>query len=223
MFTDLVLPAGVYGTAFSGSNWNNGEKCGACMEITGPNGVTIKAMVSQPPFPIIPPPIHHTNTPFIQCTPREDFDLILREKKLLIIREKVVDQCPECDLGHLDIFADGFSQLAPTPGIINTSYRFTTCDISSPLVLHNKTGTSPYWFSIQVLNTSEPVANLEVSTDGGNTWLPTARQPYNFFENPAGFRTDRVMVKVTSETGKVVVVDGVGMDSDAKFTGPSNF
>lgn len=45
-FVSYSLPAGIYGTAFSGSNWNLAANCGACIEVTGPNGKKIKTMVS---------------------------------------------------------------------------------------------------------------------------------------------------------------------------------
>ena len=43
------LPSGLYGTAFSGSAWNNAAECGSCLEVTGPNG-KINVMVSRPPL-----------------------------------------------------------------------------------------------------------------------------------------------------------------------------
>lgn len=44
-FTTLTLPQGMFGTAFSGQAWEESGVCGACLEVTGPNGNTIKAMV----------------------------------------------------------------------------------------------------------------------------------------------------------------------------------
>jgi hypothetical protein len=45
-FTTLSsLPAGIYGTAYSGAVWDNAAECGACIEVVGPSGATIKAMV----------------------------------------------------------------------------------------------------------------------------------------------------------------------------------
>jgi hypothetical protein len=44
-FSTYSLPPGLYGTAFSGSAWQGSGVCGACMEVTGPSGNTIKAMV----------------------------------------------------------------------------------------------------------------------------------------------------------------------------------
>lgn len=40
------IPSGLYGTAFSGSAWNNAAECGSCLEVTGPNG-KIKVMVGR--------------------------------------------------------------------------------------------------------------------------------------------------------------------------------
>lgn len=45
-FSTYTLPSGIYGTAFSGSNWNSAGVCGSCIQVTGPTGKTIKAMVS---------------------------------------------------------------------------------------------------------------------------------------------------------------------------------
>jgi expansin (peptidoglycan-binding protein) len=90
-------------------------------------------------------------------------------------------------------------------------------------VLHNKSGTSANWFSIQVVNANEPVKSVEVSVDGGKTWGKTERKDYNFFENPSGFGKESVDVKITSSTGKTVVVNKVGVTADAQYKAKSNF
>ncbi|KAI0427398.1 carbohydrate-binding module family 63 protein [Xylaria sp. FL1042] len=136
----------------------------------------------------------------------------------------IVDECPECEEGHLDLFENAFDVLSPSSSDpLSTSYTFVDCPISSPLVLHNKSGTSAYWFSMQVVNANEPVSKLEVSTDGGSTWSSTTRQDYNFFENSSGFGTDTVTVRVTSESGSTVVVKNVSVASDSQVTAGSNF
>ncbi|KAK2005132.1 barwin-like endoglucanase [Colletotrichum falcatum] len=136
----------------------------------------------------------------------------------------IVDECPECTKGHLDLFQDTFAQLGSlSDGVISTSYQFVKCGITSPIKLHNKSGTSAYWFSMQVLNHNEPVSTLEVSTDGGSSWKKTTRQPYNFFENSSGFGTDSVDVRVTSESGKTVIVKNVSVKSDSEHNAASNF
>ncbi|KAG9499187.1 hypothetical protein J7337_010005 [Fusarium musae] len=139
------------------------------------------------------------------------------------IKAMIVDQCHECDPGHLDLFPDAFKAVGGTDGIVKTSYKFVECGITTPLVLHNKEGTSANWFSIQVVNANEPVKSVQVSTDGGSTWKRTERKDYNFFENPAGFGKTSVDVKVTSSTGKSVVVKNVGVTAGAQYKASSNF
>ncbi|KAI0143602.1 carbohydrate-binding module family 63 protein [Xylariaceae sp. FL1272] len=136
----------------------------------------------------------------------------------------IVDQCPECDAGHLDLFEDAFDVLSPSSSDpLATSYTFVDCGITSPLVLHNKSGTSAYWFSMQVVNSNEPVAKLEVSIDGGKTWSATTRQDYNFFENSSGFGTSTVDVRLTSGSGSTMTVSSVSVASDSQVTASSNF
>lgn len=60
------IPSGLYGTAFSGSAWNNAAECGSCLEVTGPNG-KIKVMVGRPcsnPVRLAPssPHLHRSST-----------------------------------------------------------------------------------------------------------------------------------------------------------------
>lgn len=140
------------------------------------------------------------------------------------ITAMVVDQCPGCGNNHLDLYPDGFKALAdPSKGIITVDWDFVPCGITDPIVLKNKSGTSKFWFSMQVMNANVAVEKLEVSTDGGKTWQATTRQPYNFFENPSGFGADTMDIKVTSSNGKSVITKGVSIAANSVKTGAGNF
>ncbi|CAI7603273.1 unnamed protein product [Penicillium glandicola] len=139
------------------------------------------------------------------------------------IKAMVVDQCPECESNHLDLFQDAFAELADISlGVIDTTWSFVSCDLDGPLKLKNKEGTSAYWFSMQVVNANEAVTALEVSTDGGSSWQSTTRTYYNFFENSSGFGTSTVDVRITGSSGNTVVVKDVGVDSGSEVTAASN-
>ncbi|KAL2699570.1 hypothetical protein AAEP93_009545 [Penicillium crustosum] len=139
------------------------------------------------------------------------------------IKAMIVDQCPECESNHLDLFQDAFAELSDiSAGIIQTTWSYVSCDLDGPLKLKNKEGTSAYWFSMQVVNANEPVTALEVSTDGGSSWKSTTRTYYNFFENTAGFGTSTVDVRITGASGKTVVVKDVGVSSGNEVTAASN-
>jgi expansin len=73
------------------------------------------------------------------------------------------------------------------------------------------------------MNSNVPVSKLEVSTDNGATWQATERQPYNYFQNAAGFGTSAVDVKVTSTNGGVITVKGVSIEPSKQTKATSNF
>ena len=129
----------------------------------------------------------------------------IKSDKKLLTQEQIVDECPSCDTNHFDLFEDAFGELAETAtGLIDIDWSFTSCDLDGPLKLKNKSGTSEYWFSMQVVNANEPVTKMEVSTDGGSTWQSTTRTYYNYFEQSSGFGTDTVAVRVTGKSGNTV-------------------
>ncbi|KAL4933139.1 putative extracellular cellulase CelA/allergen Asp F7-like [Aspergillus undulatus] len=178
-FTDYTLPSHLTGVAYSGEAWDDAAECGACVEVTGPDGNSVKAMI--------------------------------------------VDKCPECSSTHLDLFESAFTTLASkSEGEIPITYSSVSCSITSPLKLRNKSGTSAYWFSMQVVNANEAVSSLEVSTDGGSTWQSTQRSDYNFFENDAGFGSETVDVRVTGKSGGTVVVKGVSAESGSSVEADGN-
>ncbi|KAI7969123.1 hypothetical protein EIK77_006028 [Talaromyces pinophilus] len=138
---------------------------------------------------------------------------------------QIVNQCPgDCGLNHLDLLPNGFTQLADLKvGRIDVDWEFVKCDISSPLYLSTQSGSSKYWFSMQVVNSNVPVKSLEVSTDGGNTWQPTTRSEYNFFQNASGFGVDYVDVRITSATGETIVVKNANSAGETRTDATSNF
>ncbi|PYI28822.1 hypothetical protein BP00DRAFT_251243 [Aspergillus indologenus CBS 114.80] len=179
-FSGYTIPSGLYGTALGSPRWDNAAQCGSCVQVTGPSGNKIKAMI--------------------------------------------VDECPECDSNHLDLFQTAFAELADiSKGVISIDWEYVDCGITTPIKLNNKSGTSAYWFAMQVENSNEPVTSLEVSTDGGSTWQSTTRSTYNYFENASGFGTDTVDVRVTSESGATITVNNVSVSSGSSVTASSNF
>ncbi|QSZ28691.1 hypothetical protein DSL72_003191 [Monilinia vaccinii-corymbosi] len=140
------------------------------------------------------------------------------------ITAMITDLCPGgCSGYNLDLYPNAFTSLGPlSAGILNVSWEYVRCPITTPLQLHNKEGVSKWWFSIQVVNAAEGVSRVDVSTDRGRTWKPTTRKDYNFFENPSGFGTDRVDVKVTGISGSSVIVRNVAVTQNSIFTARGN-
>ncbi|KAL1690979.1 Non-catalytic module family EXPN protein [Schizophyllum commune] len=137
----------------------------------------------------------------------------------------VVDKCPECEAGHLDLFQDVASKIDAnyaTKGIFDITWEQIDCPVSGNMQFKNKEGTSGYYFALQVRNIVEPVDSLEVSTDGGSSWTSVAREDYNYFTSYSGFG-DQVDVRVTSMSGKQIVQSGVAVSSGTVVEGGSQF
>ncbi|KXT17386.1 hypothetical protein AC579_3859 [Pseudocercospora musae] len=138
---------------------------------------------------------------------------------------KIVDQCPGCGTNHLDLFQDAFTELADaSKGIIDVTWDYVDCPISSALEVHMKEGVSANWFSAQVVNGNKRTADLQVSSDGGSTWTSgLTRQDYNFFELSSGTGSDTVAVKVESIDGDQVIVKGISVTGGNSQVASGNY
>lgn len=140
------------------------------------------------------------------------------------ITAMITDQCPGCGTNHLDLYENAFTQLAAkSAGIIDVTWDYVSCPITSPLWVHMKSGVSANWFSAQVVNAKQRVSKLEVSTDSGKTWKAATRQTYNYFEISSGSGATTAWIRVTSVGGSTVTVKNVSQTSDAKATATANF
>lgn len=76
---------------------------------------------------------------------------------------------------------------------------------------------------MQVVNSNRRVKSLEVSPDGGKTWMKTSRQEYNFFEITSGTGSDSVDVRIKAMNGSVVTVSNVPIQSGKEVQAKKNF
>ena len=77
---------------------------------------------------------------------------------------------------------------------------------------------------MQVINSNNPVAALDVSVDGGNTWQTTVRRDYNYFEKSSsdGFGSNTVTVRVRCSNGNQIIVQNVGQGSETSYQATGN-
>ncbi|MEO8275413.1 MAG: expansin EXLX1 family cellulose-binding protein [Thermoanaerobaculia bacterium] len=95
---------------------------------------------------------------------------------------RVVDQCPECAAGHIDLSAEAFAQIAePEQGIVPVSFRSIPCPVTGNVRIHQKDGVNIWWFAIQVRNHRYGIAEVELKENNSSLWQPMARQSYNYF------------------------------------------
>ncbi len=125
------------------------------------------------------------------------------------VRVKVIDQCPECAAGHIDLSETAFARLAPlSAGLINVSYTpLADPALPGPVSLEVKQGSSQYWLALLADNTGNPLAKVQVKTVSG--WLSLARASYNYWIAASGAGPGPFTVRLTDTQGHQVTVSGI--------------
>jgi expansin (peptidoglycan-binding protein) len=138
------------------------------------------------------------------------------------VRVRIVDSCPECPAGHLDLSKQAFEKISPlVAGKITTRWRIVTCSVEGPVRYRIKEGSNPNWTAIQVRNHRLPVTKFEWQK--GGTWVQVKREPYNYFVEPAGMGTGSVKVRVTASDGQVLEDTLPSTQPEKTFDGARNF
>lgn len=164
--------------AMNHPDYGTADWCGACLEVTGPQGNSI--------------------------------------------RVRVVDQCPECQEGDLDLSPQAFEMLSPlSAGRIPISWHEVACDVSGPVAYHFKDGANEYWTAIQVRNHRYPIATLEAMKDGAYKSIP--RLDYNYFVESSGLGPGPYMLRTTDVHGHVVEDSGIVLGDSVTRVGASQF
>ena len=163
--------------AMNHADYGTADWCGACLEVTGPNGkVTVR----------------------------------------------VVDQCPGCAHGDLDLSQQAFAMLSPlAAGRIPITWHEVACDVSGPIDYHFKNGANAYWTAIQIRNHRYPIAKLEAMQGSG--FVAIQRLDYNYFVQASGLGAGPYALRVTDTRGHVLDDSGIALGDDVTRTGAAQF
>jgi expansin (peptidoglycan-binding protein) len=134
---------------------------------------------------------------------------------------KIVDRCPECAPGDVDLSQAAFARIAnPSAGRVPISWRLVSPDISGPVSYRYKEGSSQWWCGIQVRNHRNPVARLEVRV--GSAWRALPRYEYNYFisDTGAGCGSD---VRITDIHGQTLTDTGIAIRERVDQPGRAQF
>ncbi|MGW8779438.1 expansin EXLX1 family cellulose-binding protein [Streptomyces sp. NPDC055796] len=129
------------------------------------------------------------------------------------ITVRITNECPlPCAPGQLDLSEKAFAKLAdPKVGRIPITWSLLSPHTSGTLSIRYKTGSSPHWCGIQVIDHRNPVARLEVRTAKG--WRALPRTDYNYFLSADGSGCGGAM-RITDIYGERLTVDGTALLPD---------
>ncbi len=124
---------------------------------------------------------------------------------------EVIDQCPPCQTGHLDLSETAFADIAPlAAGEVDVSYQpIADPPLAGPLQVVVKTGSSAFWLALQVINTGNPVASVSV---GGHA---LTRASYNYWIASSGEGSGPFDVQVTDTEGHQATLTGIQLTPGA--------
>ena len=139
--------------------------------------------------------------------------VLVRTSKGATVTVRVNNECPApCRVHQLDLSPQAFAKLAdPNTGQLDVTWQLLSPQLSSPVSVRYKVGSSRYWCGIQVIDHRNPVARLEVG--GGGSWRQLSRSSYNYFLSPngAGCGSD---LRITDIYGQRLVVAALPIKPD---------
>jgi expansin (peptidoglycan-binding protein) len=137
---------------------------------------------------------------------------------------RIVDLCPECLAGHLDLSREAFVQIADLYlGVVPITWQVVSPDIAGPISYHFKDGSNQWWTAVQIRNHRNPIAQLEY-LNADDQWINVPRTSYNYFvqTNP-GMGTGPYSFRVTDSYGNVLIDSGITHIENGTIPGAAQF
>ena len=136
---------------------------------------------------------------------------------------RIVDLCPECLAGHLDLSREAFAKIANiVDGRVNIKWQVVSPAISGPIAFHFKDGSNQWWTAVQVRNHRNPVAKLEYRNNSGQ-WVNVSRTDYNYFVQASGMGPGPYTFRVTDVYGNVITNTGIPHVENGTVQGVGQF
>jgi expansin (peptidoglycan-binding protein) len=126
------------------------------------------------------------------------------------VTAEVIDQCPECQAGHIDLSEQAFARIAPlSAGLVPVSYH-TIADppLPAPLSMVVKAGSSAYYLALLPINNGNPLASVAVR-EGSGDWQELARTTYGYWLASSGAGPGPFTVRLTDSLGHQATVNGI--------------
>jgi expansin (peptidoglycan-binding protein) len=135
---------------------------------------------------------------------------------------RIVDQCPGCAQGDVDLSREAFERIAPlSAGRVPITWHEVACEVRGPVSYHFKDGANEFWTAIQVRDHRYPIATLEVLD--GDAYRAIPRLEYNYFVDEGGLGEGPYTLRVTDSHGQVIEDTGIALGDDVTRAGAGQF
>jgi expansin len=96
------------------------------------------------------------------------------------VRVKVVDSCPECTPGWLDLSRTAFKKIAnEIDGVVPITYKAVpNAPTPGPLSITFDEGSSQYWWAVLIDNHANPIKSVQAKGPGGS-WMTASHADWN--------------------------------------------
>ena len=136
---------------------------------------------------------------------------------------RIVDQCPGCAAGDIDLSPEAFARIAElSQGRVPISWQIVSPAISSPIRYFFKEGSSQWWTAIQIRNHRNPIAKLEYQNASGQ-FIALPRADYNFFIAEHGLGPGPYTLRVTDWYGNTLLDHSLPLRVGAEVAGSAQF
>ncbi len=127
---------------------------------------------------------------------------------------KIVDRCPECKHGDIDLSTDAFIRIAKLEdGRVPIKWCYIPCRESGGIRVKYEPGMSQFYFKMAVYDHLYAIDKLEYQKKDGS-WVEIERKDYNYFVENAGIDEDKSKIgpytfRITASTGESLVVKDI--------------
>lgn len=137
---------------------------------------------------------------------------------------RIVDQCPGCPEGDVDLSLEAFAKIAPiSAGRVDISWQLVSPPLDGPVQYYFKPDSHQYWMALQMRNHRNPIAKFEFWN--GSSFVEIPRTAYNYYEiqSSGGPFSSPFTFRVTDSLGNVLVDSNIPLSPGAAVDGSAQF
>ncbi|MEO7324384.1 MAG: expansin EXLX1 family cellulose-binding protein [Dokdonella sp.] len=136
---------------------------------------------------------------------------------------RIVDECPECAAGDLDLHPTAFAQIENIiDGRVPISWTRVDCPENGDVINRVDQGSNPYYIGLVADHHRQGVSEMSINV--ASTWHAMARQDYNRFLWTGGGPVDPpFQVRITSTAGESIEHTVTNLTSGSVFDAGQQF